>query len=96
MKFIKIIVVLILVVSCKNNTEYSLKSFKIDQRWGYSIAKNNKIIIKQNVIPTLSNDQSFRNEADALKVGNLVLHRIKQNLSPTVTKKDLILLEISI
>lgn len=96
MKFLKIIVILSLLFSCKNNSEYSVKSFKINQGWGYDIALNNRIIIKQNVIPTLSNKKNFSSQADALKVGNLVLDRIKQNLSPTITKKDLILLEISI
>lgn len=96
MKFLKIIVVLLLLVSCKNNTEYNVKSFKIKDGWGYTIAINNKIIIKQTVIPTLSDTRSFKSEADALKVGNLVVEKIKQNLSPTIAKKDLILLEISI
>lgn len=96
MKFLKIIVVFLLLVSCKNNAEYEVKSIKVDEGWGYTITINNKIIIKQSVIPTVSEKRSFRSEADALKVGNWVLERIKQNLSPTVAKKDLILLEISI
>jgi hypothetical protein len=96
MKFIKIIVVLFLLVSCKNNEKYLVKSFKVKDGWGYTIAINNKIVIKQTVIPTVSKQESFRTEGDALKVGNLVLERIKQNLSPTVAKNDLILLEISI
>jgi CxxC motif-containing protein len=96
MKLIKIIIVLFLLVSCKNNEEYLVKSIKVKNGWGYTIALNNKIVIKQTVIPTVSKQMSFASEGDALKVGDLVLERIKQNLSPTVTKNDLILLEISI
>lgn len=96
MKFIKLLFVLLLLVSCKKNAEFEVKSFKVNAGWGYTIEIKNKIIIKQTVIPTISNKRSFKTEADALKVGNLVLDRIKQNLSPTVAKKDLILLEISI
>jgi hypothetical protein len=96
MKFIKLLFVLLLLASCKKNAEFEVKSFKVNAGWGYTIEINNKIIIKQTVIPTISNKRSFKSEADALKVGNLVLQRIKQNLSPSVAKKDLILLEISI
>ncbi len=96
MKFLKIIVVLLLLVSCKKPAEFEVKSIKVNDGWGYSIGMNDKIMIKQTVIPTVSAQRSFKSEADALKVGNWVLERIKQNLSPTVAKKDLILLEISI
>lgn len=96
MKFLKIIVVLLLLVSCNKKEEFEVKSIKVNAGWGYTIGMNDKIIIKQTVIPTVNEKRSFKSEADALKVGNWVLERIKQNLSPTVAKKDLILLEISL
>lgn len=96
MKFIKLMIIFLLLVSCEKKSDYEVKSFPVNNGWGYTIEINNKIIIKQTVIPTVSAKRNFNNEADALKVGNWVLKRIKQNLSPTVTKKDLILLEISI
>lgn len=96
MNFIKIIIIFSLFISCNNNEEYLVKSFKTSRGWGYTIAIDSKVVIKQTVIPTISNQESFKTEGDALRVGNLVLERIKQNLSPTVSKKDLILLEISI
>lgn len=86
--------VVLLLVSCNRKPVYELQSLQVNKGWGYTIKINNKTIIKQTVIPTLSKQESFKSEADALKVGNLVLDRIKQNLSPTVVKKDLILLEI--
>lgn len=73
---------------------FEVKSFKMEKGWGYAISMNEKIIIRQTVIPAVSDKRSFRTEADALKTGNFVLERIKQNLSPTIAKKDLILLEI--
>ncbi len=96
MKFIKIIVVLFLFISCNSNEKYLVKSIKVKNGWGYTIAINDKIVIKQTLIPTVSNQVSFTTEDDALKVGNLVLERIKQNLSPTIAKNDLILLEIDL
>lgn len=96
MKLFQILFVFFLLVSCHQKPVYELESFQAEKGWGYTIAINHKTIIKQTVIPTLSKQESFKTETDALKVGNLVLERIKQNLSPTVAKKDLILLEISL
>ena len=96
MNFIKIIIIFSLFISCNYNEEYLVKSFKINNAWGYTIAVDNKVVIKQTVIPTVSKQRGFKTEDDALKVGNLVVERIKQNLSPTITKNDLILLEIDL
>ncbi len=87
---------LVVLISCESKENDTVKSFKVNNGWGYSITMNNKTIIKQTVIPTISNEKSFKSEEDALKVGNLVLGRIKQHLSPTVSKKDLILLKIAL
>ncbi|WP_269225091.1 DUF4907 domain-containing protein [Flavobacterium eburneipallidum] len=96
MKLLKLIFVFLLLVSCHQKPVYELESFQVDEGWGYTIAVNHKVLIKQTVIPTLSKQESFKSRTDALKVGNLVLERIKQNLSPTIAKKDLILLEIAL
>lgn len=94
MKIIKFLLVLVLLVSCKRNNEFEVKTSKMTNGWGYTITLDNKIIIKQTVIPTVSKQEGFQSEEDALKVGTLVLNRIKQKLPPTIARKDLILLKI--
>lgn len=64
--------------------------------WGYTIRQNDKIIIKQTIIPTVESNPSFQSEEDAMKVGQLVLEKLKNDKSPTVTKNDLNLLSIKI
>jgi hypothetical protein len=81
-------------VACARNEAFKIESFKTATGWGYTIAQNNKIIIKQSIIPVISDTKSFSTEEDALKLGNLVLTKLNQNMSPTVTKNDLILLKI--
>ncbi|WP_367772122.1 DUF4907 domain-containing protein [Flavobacterium sp. WC2421] len=83
-----------LFISCNHTENLKVKSLKNDSGWGYIITKDEKIIIKQTVIPVISENKSFKTEEEALKVGNLVLQKLKDNLSPTVTKKDLFLLAI--
>ncbi|MBE8725556.1 DUF4907 domain-containing protein [Flavobacterium sp. KB82] len=93
----KILVFLFFVLilnSCHRKEVLKTASFKTESGWGYTIAYKNKIIIKQSIIPVISDTKSFATEEDALKTADLVKQKIKKNTSPTVTKKDLILLKI--
>ena len=85
-----------LIFSCNTKPDLNLDSIKTPTGWGYTIKHNDKIIIKQSIIPVIPNQKSFESEEEALKVGNLVLEKLKQQTSPTITKKDLILLSIKI
>ena len=85
---------LIFFISCNDKDTLSLESIKTETGWGYVIKNNEQIIIRQSIIPVIANKKSFKNEQEALKVGNLVLQKLKNNNSPTITKKDLILLSI--
>jgi hypothetical protein len=80
--------------SCIQNKTSIIQTIKTNKGWGYMITNDKKILIKQTIIPVISQIKSFKTESDALKVGNLVLQKLNNNLSPTVTKKDLILLDI--
>jgi|TARA_R110002110_G_scaffold17467_9_gene74100 hypothetical protein len=91
-----LLVCLFLFISCKKNEDLNLASLKTQNGWGYVITLEEKIIIKQTVIPVISENKSFKTEEEALKVGQLVLEKLNSNLSPTVTKKDLLLLSIKI
>jgi hypothetical protein len=88
------ILCLFLFVSCNKAESFKVQSLKTNSGWGYTITKDDKIIIKQTVIPVISDNKSFKTEKEALSVGNLVLQKLKDDLSPTVTKKDLFLLAI--
>lgn len=87
---------LLFIFACNNKPEFALSSFKTSTGWGYVIKKNDKIIIKQSIIPVIQNIKSFETETEALKVGNLVLDKLEHKTSPTITKNDLILLSIKI
>lgn len=81
-------------IACNKKENLNVQALKTSTGWGYYISNDKKIIIKQTVIPVISENKSFKTEAEALKVGNLVLQKLKNDLSPTVTKKDLFLLAI--
>ncbi|WP_091492843.1 DUF4907 domain-containing protein [Flavobacterium phragmitis] len=83
-------------ISCTKKEALTSASFQTNSGWGYTIAYKEKILIKQSVIPVISENKSFATEGDAMKVADLVKQKLKQNLSPAVTKKDLILLKIKL
>ncbi|WP_229655036.1 DUF4907 domain-containing protein [Flavobacterium sp. LC2016-23] len=91
--FLFILLALQLTACTKNNT-LKTETFKTASGWGYSITYKDKIIIRQSIIPVINDSKSFSTEEDALKVANLVEKKLSQNISPTVTKNDLILLKI--
>jgi len=91
-----IVFVILLLASCAKKETLTTASFKTNSGWGYTIAYKEKVLIKQSIIPLISDTKSFETEDDALKVADLVKQKLKQNLSPTVTKNELILLKIKL
>ena len=83
-------------VSCEKKEAYRTETFQTNSGWGYSISYKDKIIIKQSIIPVISDNKSFSTQEDALKTAHLVVEKLSQNLSPTVTKNELILLKIKL
>ncbi|UFH40231.1 DUF4907 domain-containing protein [Flavobacterium flavipigmentatum] len=82
--------------ACSKKEPLQIASFQTLTGWGYTISNDNKILIKQSIIPVISEVKSFESEEDALKVANLVAEKLSQNISPSVTKNDLILLKIKL
>ena len=87
---------LLFFTACTKKEVLTANAFKTNSGWGYTISYKEKILIKQSIIPVISENKSFKTEDDALKVADLVKQKLKENLSPTVTKKDLILLKIKL
>ena len=85
------------IVLYKNNTGIfdsegkELKLYATQQKdgWGYRIALAEKNLILQDHIPAISGQQPFSSEADALKTGTLVLHKIQSGKLPSVTLHEL-------
>lgn len=87
---------LIFCTACTKKEALTSAAFKTNSGWGYTIAYKKKIVIKQSIIPVISDCKSFETETEALQVADLVKQKIEKNLSPTVTKNELILLKIKL
>lgn len=95
-KNLMFILFFLLLTACSKKEAFQTEAIKTASGWGYTIANKDKILIKQTIIPVISETKSFNSEEDALKVANLVVKKLDQNISPSVTKNDLILLKIKI
>jgi Domain of unknown function (DUF4907) len=91
-----LILFLLLLTACSKKEKLQAQSIKTASGWGYTILYDNKIVIRQTIIPVISDTKSFNSEGDALKVADLVIKKLKHNTSPSVTKNDLILLKIKL
>lgn len=81
---------LFLFISCNKSESLNVQSLKTATGWGYCITNNEKIIIKQTIIPVISENKSFKTEEEALKVGNLVLQKLKDDFIAYGNKKRFI------
>jgi len=62
----------------------------IDNSFGYEIIVDERIYIHQPSIPSLPGNMGFPNEANAQKVADLVVQKIRrQEIPPTITIQDL-------
>jgi hypothetical protein len=66
-------------------------------RFGYYVFVDGKLMIEQKTIPGLAGNKGFASEAEAKKVTELVIQKMKEGeMPPTVSNEDLKRLKISI
>jgi hypothetical protein len=63
--------------------------FRTAAGWGYEIDVDGKPFIHQDYIPAVQGKQSFRSPEDALKVGQLLLEKMKNKKRPVITVNEL-------
>ena len=63
--------------------------------WGYDVFVNDTIFIHQQQMPAVEGMRGFTSEAEASKVADLIVQRIKNHQLPTVYLRDLDSLHIT-
>jgi hypothetical protein len=59
--------------------EISAVTFRSGNGWGYDILKNGSIFIHQEFIPAIAGRQPFVNEAEAKRIANLMIGKMKSS-----------------
>lgn len=77
---------------------FTVKTIALKQGWGFDILKEDKILIHQEIIPSVAGKKSFATQADAEKVAELMVHKLQKNKGgglPFITQQDLDSLKIT-
>lgn len=67
----------------------TVKTFHTGMGWGYDVLKDDAVYIHQEYMPAIEGRKGFATEADAKKIGNLVVERMKARAFPVITVEDL-------
>ncbi len=73
------------------NSAYELVLLKNgqSQQWAYEIYRGKKLIIRQERVPAASGLHYFTKKGDAEKAGRLVIKKLKERKTPSLTAKEL-------
>jgi len=71
------------------NYHYTVVVINSDQGWGYNILYDNKLIIHQPFIPSVSGQVAFKDKKSARKTGHMVAKKLHNHQSPRITRNDL-------
>ena len=65
--------------------------------WGYRINRGSKHFIYQDIIPSIPGRRPFQTKEDALRVGNLMVEKMRSNgsLFPKIDRKELLEMKIA-
>jgi len=84
-----LVIILTSVMLTIRGQSFNVELFRSGQGWGYDIMKNNKIYIHQPYIPVIEGEIPFSNRQSAKKTARLVVKKLKERNSPTITKEEL-------
>ena len=77
---------------------YKTETFKTNTGWGYTILKDDKVYIHQEIIPAIEGFKSFTTKEEAEKVGKFVVDKMKKKEGagfPQITVEEIDSLKIS-
>ncbi len=68
---------------------YELQTHKGDGLWYYEIYEDGQLLIRQEQIPAVRGAQYFRSEKDAQSTGRLVVKKLRERQTPSITISEL-------
>ena len=78
----------------KNKSAFELKMIKHEEGWGYAITVDKKDFIYQKYIPVVEGNKCFSDIYSAKKTGQLVLKKLRNHTSPSITEEELISINV--
>jgi hypothetical protein len=67
----------------------TMKTFHTEIGWGYNVYRNDSLYIHQEYMPAVEGRKGFDTEADAKKIAELVLEKMKKSDLPVITVEEI-------
>lgn len=80
----------------KKNDRVTIEVFEVSGGYGYLIKNQDKVLIRQDVIPAIQARSPFCSYDDAGAVADLVRRKMLKRESPAITKEELKALHVQI
>jgi len=68
---------------------YDVELYQSGNGWGYDILKKQNVYIHQPFMPAVEGEVPFPDKKSARKTGRLVIKKIRNQESPSVTKEEI-------
>ena len=83
-------VMLLLLCACQGKGDpLRYRAFSTTTGWGYEIALNDRIIIKQENIPVVNTNKGFDTREQAEGAARIVIAKLRKKELPSLTETDL-------
>ncbi len=69
---------------------FTIKTFEVNNGWGYSVLIRNNEIIRQEMIPAIQQQSAFLNQKDAYVAAVLMIRKLREKKTPGLTKNEMI------
>lgn len=88
--FRNLFLIVVLFTSCTaKQPNYTVTVFEVEKGWGYSIFEKEKLIIRQQYIPSINHQIHFKTKKDALTIGKIVIEKLNRHKSPSISSAEL-------
>jgi hypothetical protein len=73
-----------------------VKTYRLNNGWGYQVLVNNQVYIDQPFIPVLPGKKPFPNRKTARAAGTLVKQKLEHRQLPGLTREELMRLGLDV
>lgn len=80
---------LLFVVFFRGRDNLRLSTFRSEFGWGYTISRNERVIVYQPYIPAIEGTKPFLTRSDARRTARIVASRIRKGVPPAIRENDL-------
>jgi hypothetical protein len=79
--------------TCSNSEQhhgYIVKTIQTENGFGYEILANDHVYIRQEFIPAIPGNRSFKTAREAMEIGDMVATKLENGQTPVISMQEII------